>query len=97
MVTAKTMNKKAEKTKVLTNKLTLDCTQPAEDFIMDLSNITKFLKDCIKVEGKVNNLKPAVAVEDAKKWIVVNTNIDFSKRYIKYLTKKYLKKNNFRD
>ena len=29
--------------------------------------------------------------------IVVNTNIDFSKRYLKYLTKKFLKKNTLRD
>ena len=29
--------------------------------------------------------------------IVVNTNIDFSKRYLKYLTKKFLKKNQLRD
>jgi len=55
------------------------------------------LKDRIKVEGKVNNLGSAVAVEGAKNQIVVNANIDFSKRYLKYLTKKYLKKNNLRD
>ena len=42
---------------------------------------TQFLKDRIKVEGKVNNLGSAVAVEGAKNQIVVNANIDFSKRY----------------
>lgn len=29
--------------------------------------------------------------------IVLNSEIPFSKRYLKYLTKKYLKKNNLRD
>merc|ERR1712212_314888 len=90
MVAAKTMNKQAK-------KFTLDCTHPVEDGIMDLANFTQFLKDRIKVEGKVNNLGSAVAVEGAKNQIVVNANIDFSKRYLKYLTKKYLKKNNLRD
>merc|ERR1711931_304862 len=93
MVAAKTMNKKAKKAKVQAKKFTLDCTHPVEDGIMDLANFTQFLKDRIKVEGKVNNLGSAVAVEGAKNQIVVNANIDFSKRYLKYLTKKYLKKN----
>merc|ERR1711931_543158 len=86
-----------KKAKVQAKKFTLDCTHPVEDGIMDLANFTQFLKDRIKVEGKVNNLGSAVAVEGAKNQIVVNANIDFSKRYPKYLTKKYLKKNNLRD
>merc|ERR1712096_358013 len=92
MVATKTMNKKAKKAKVQAKKFTLDCTHPVEDGIMDLANFTQFLKDRIKVEGKVNNLGSAVAVEGAKSQIVVNANIDFSKRYLKYL-----KKNNLRD
>ncbi|KAF6023758.1 RPL22 [Bugula neritina] len=38
-----------------------------------------------------------VTVVRAKNKITVNAEIEFSKRYLKYLTKKYLKKHNLRD
>merc|ERR1712176_902767 len=76
---------------------TLDCTHPCEDGIMDLNNFEQFLKEHIKVNGKVNNLGSAVSVEGAKNKVVISAEIQFSKRYLKYLTKKYLKKNNLRD
>ena len=39
----------------------------------------------------------AIKLEGDKTKVVVNSEIHFSKRYLKYLTKKYLKKNNLRD
>jgi len=56
-----------------------------------------FLKQKIKVNNKVGNLGGHVQVELAKNKITVSSEIAFSKRYLKYLTKKYLKKNNLRD
>jgi len=38
-----------------------------------------------------------VAISSTKTKIQVNADIDFSKRYLKYLSKKYLKANNLRD
>merc|ERR1712098_498106 len=73
-------------------KFTLDCTHPVEDGIMDISNFEQFLKERIKVNGKTNNLGTQVVVETAKNKVVVTSEIDFSKRYLKYLTK-----NNLRD
>lgn len=57
----------------------------------------KYLHERIKVNGKTNNLGNVVTVERNKSKIIIAAEIPFSKRYLKYLTKKYLKKNNLRD
>lgn len=52
----------------------------------------------IKVQGKTGNLGNSLQLgRDRNTKIVVSADIPFSKRYLKYLTKKYLKKNNLRD
>ncbi|XP_020568403.1 60S ribosomal protein L22-like 1 isoform X2 [Oryzias latipes] len=56
-----------------------------------------FLKERIKVNGKTGNLGNIVQVGRMKNKINVTSEKQFSKRYLKYLTKKYLKKNNLRD
>merc|ERR1711872_148366 len=94
MVAAKTAKKvaiKGKKKKPVAKKFTLDCTHPCEDGIMDLNNFEQFMKEHIKVNGKVNNLGNAVSVEGAKNKVVISAEVQFSKRYLKYLTKKYLK------
>ncbi|CAL8336706.1 unnamed protein product [Lota lota] len=79
-------------------KFTLDCTHPVEDGIMDAANFEQFLQERIKVNGKAGNLgNGVVSIERSKSKISVNSEVPFSKRYLKYLTKKYLKKNNLRD
>merc|ERR1712002_532461 len=85
------------KKKKLLLKFTVDCTHPVEDGIMDSGNFEKFLHERIKVNGKTNNFGSNVAIERNKSKIVVTSDVPFSKRYLKYLTKKYLKKNNLRD
>lgn len=85
------------KKKKLALRFTLDCTHPVEDGIMDVSNFEKFLNERIKVGGKTNNMGSNVTLERNKSKIVLTADIQFSKRYLKYLTKKYLKKNNLRD
>jgi len=86
------------KKKKITIKYTVDCTHPVEDGIMDCGNFEKFLRERIKVNGKTGNLGTAVQLEKlGKSKVAVNSDIAFSKRYLKYLTKKYLKKNNLRD
>ncbi|KTF73699.1 hypothetical protein cypCar_00046704, partial [Cyprinus carpio] len=79
-------------------KFTLDCTHPVEDGIMDAANFEQFLQERIKVNGKSGNLGGGVvSIERSKSKITVTSEVPFSKRYLKYLTKKYLKKNNLRD
>jgi large subunit ribosomal protein L22e len=51
----------------------------------------------IKINGKTNQLAGQVSVERTKQKLTVTSEIAFSKRYLKYLTKKYLKKNKLRD
>ena len=52
----------------------------------------------IKVAGKAGNLGTSVRVTAGKTKITVSTTLpSFKKRYIKYLTKKFLKKNMLRD
>lgn len=57
----------------------------------------KYLKSRIKVNGKVNNLGNNVTLERQKMKVFINSDVHFAKRYLKYLTKKYLKKNSLRD
>ncbi|XP_038199707.1 60S ribosomal protein L22-like [Arvicola amphibius] len=88
---------KGGKTKKQVLKFTLDCTHPVEDGIMDAANFEQFLQERIKVNGKAGNLGGGVVtIERSKSKITVTSEVPFSKRYLKYLTKKYLK-NNLRD
>ena len=79
-------------------KFIIDCTHPVEDNILDVANFEKYLLERIKVNGKTNNLSNNISLGREKNTkIVLSADIPFSKRYLKYLTKKYLKKNNLRD
>uniref|UniRef100_H2P5D3 Large ribosomal subunit protein eL22 n=1 Tax=Pongo abelii TaxID=9601 RepID=H2P5D3_PONAB len=65
---------------------------------MDAANFEQFLQERIKVNGKAENLGGEMAtIERSKSKINVTSEVPFSKRYFKYLTKKYLKKNNLHD
>lgn len=55
------------------------------------------MRDKIKVDGKTGNLGDKITIIREKNKIVITTGVPFSKRYIKYLTKKYLKKQQLRD
>lgn len=50
-----------------------------------------------KVAGKTNNLQDKVVIEKQGNKIVVNSSVHFSKSYLKYLAKKFMKKNMMRD
>merc|ERR1711879_489627 len=78
-------------------KFTIDCQQPSDDTIITPSDLEKFLKEKIKVEGKAGNLGEKVTVNREKAKIHVSAEAPFSKRYLKYLSKKYLKKQQLRD
>ncbi|WVZ67043.1 hypothetical protein U9M48_016182 [Paspalum notatum var. saurae] len=77
---------------------TIDCTKPVEDKIMEIASLEKFLQERIKVAGgKAGSLGDSVTVSRDKTKVTVTSDGPFSKRYLKYLTKKYLKKHNVRD
>ncbi|ORX49803.1 ribosomal protein L22e [Hesseltinella vesiculosa] len=79
------------------SKFVIDCSAPANDKIFDVAAFEKYLHDRIKVDGRTNNLGEAVTITRSDNKIVVIASIAFSKRYLKYLTKKFLKKNQVRD
>lgn len=67
---------------------------------MDMATFESFLKERIKVDGKAGVLGDVVSVaREAKSASRINVTSEqpMSKRYLKYLTKKYLKKHNVRD
>ncbi|GAN09757.1 60S ribosomal protein L22 [Mucor ambiguus] len=89
---------KANTSAVKKSKFVIDCSGPANDKIFDAAAFEKYLHDRIKVDGRTNNLGEAVTISrSADNKITVVANIAFSKRYLKYLTKKFLKKNQIRD
>lgn len=80
------------------NSVFIDFSGPANDGVLDGDAFEKFLHDRIKVDGKAGQLGDAVHIVregDGKIW--VKTNVPFSKRYLKYLAKKFLKRAELRD
>lgn len=60
----------------------------------DAAAYEKFLVDHIKVEGKTGQLGDNVKLQrEGSGKLSVTSTIPFSKRYLKYLTKKFLKRN----
>ena len=51
----------------------------------------------IKVDGIVGNLGEDISVTEEGSKVVIVSNAKFSGKYLKYLTKRYLKKNQIRD
>merc|ERR1712151_1339904 len=78
-------------------KFTIDWQQPSDDNIIEAKDLEKFLQNRIKVEGKTGNLGEKVTVSREKAKIHVSADAPFSKRYLKYLSKKYLKAQQLRD
>ncbi|KAI0307789.1 ribosomal protein L22e [Multifurca ochricompacta] len=86
------------KTPAAKHKFIIDYSRPANDGLFDGAAYEKFLHDRIKVDGKAGQLGDNVKItRDNQNRATVTSNIPFSKRYLKYLTKKFLKKNSLRD
>ncbi|RPD63093.1 ribosomal protein L22e [Lentinus tigrinus ALCF2SS1-7] len=80
------------------HKFVIDYSRPASDGVFDGAGFEKFLHDRIKVDGKTGQLGENVKIHrDGDTKITVTSNVPLSKRYLKYLTKKFLKKNSLRD
>ncbi|EFX03075.1 60S ribosomal protein l22 [Grosmannia clavigera kw1407] len=90
--------KKSGKAAKVTKKFIINASQPASDKIFDVSAFEKYLNERIKVEGRVGNLGDTIVISqsgDGKIEIVAHNEL--SGRYLKYLTKKFLKKQQLRD
>ena len=62
-----------------------------------MENFANYLRENIKNEGKKNNLGEKISVTTEGYLVVITCKGKFSKRYLKYLSKKYLKKQDMRD
>ncbi|KFY08131.1 hypothetical protein V492_06506 [Pseudogymnoascus sp. VKM F-4246] len=92
-----TKSAKGKQAKV-TKKFIINASQPASDKIFDVSAFEKFLQDKIKVDGRVGNLGDTIQIsQQGEGKIEVIAHQEFSGRYLKYLTKKFLKKQQLRD
>ena len=89
--------KGAKSQKKISHRFVLNCKLPIEDNIIVLGDFENFMKTHIKVANKKGNLGSQVTVAKDGHNLTVSANIAFSKRYLKYLTKKYLKKQELKE
>ncbi|KAI4239629.1 MAG: hypothetical protein LQ349_000239 [Xanthoria aureola] len=92
------VTKKLKLTPIKPTQFIINASQPASDKIFDVAAFEKFLHDKIKVDNRTGNLGDTVQISkvgDDKIEVVAHTQ--FSGRYLKYLTKKFLKKQQLRD
>ncbi|KAI1806056.1 ribosomal protein L22e [Daldinia bambusicola] len=90
--------KKSGKQAKTTKKFVINAQQPANDKIFDTAAFEKFLQDKIKVDGRTGNLGDTITIQQAGEGkIEVIAHNELSGRYLKYLTKKFLKKMQLRD
>lgn len=78
----------------------IDCTQPVEDKVLDVPQFEKFLHDKIKIAKKTGQLASnnVVITRDRSKITVASpAELGFSKRQLKYLSKRFLKKQQLKD
>ena len=87
----------APKRKARIAKFSVDCSIPVADNILTSVSVEKFLHDRIKVDGKTGQLGDEVRITRTERNVILSCKLPFSKRYIKYLMKKYLKKQQLRD
>merc|ERR1711924_475841 len=78
-------------------KFAIDFSVPLEDGLFEGAQFERFLLERSKVDGKTGQLGDKVQLAREKSKIFVTAELPFSKRYLKYLTKKYLKKQQLRD
>ena len=97
MLSKKDNKKEAKQTTY--KKYTVDFSNPLENKLLTLESVLKFLQNNMKLNGLKGKLGKTIMIsmDDLKKnknviVISVDSSIKFSKRYIRYLVKKYLKK-----
>lgn len=81
--------------KKATVKFVIDCTEPVDDKVLEIPAFEKYLHDRIKINGKTGQLASnnVVITRDRTKITVASpAELNFSKKQLKYLSKRYLKK-----
>ena len=81
-------------------KYSVDFTNPLENKLLTLESVLKYLQTNMKLNGLKGKLGKSILINADEKRdknkncivISVDSSIKFSKRYIRYLVKKFLKK-----
>ena len=70
-----------------------------EDEIFDVDQFVKYLKEHFKVDGKTGQVGPSqqVNIQKSVTTVHVMSKKPFTKFYLKFLTKRYLKRHGLRD
>lgn len=78
---------------------TVNCASPVSDKFFELADFVEYLQKHMKVGKLRNNLANKVQIEsDAnEKQVKVTASVKYSKRAVRYYTRKFLKKQNLRD
>eukprot|EP00485_Elphidium_margaritaceum_P005710 CAMPEP_0202687716 /NCGR_PEP_ID=MMETSP1385-20130828/3364_1 /ASSEMBLY_ACC=CAM_ASM_000861 /TAXON_ID=933848 /ORGANISM="Elphidium margaritaceum" /LENGTH=170 /DNA_ID=CAMNT_0049342555 /DNA_START=81 /DNA_END=593 /DNA_ORIENTATION=- len=80
-------------------KFQIRCRKPVEDEIFDVDEFVKYLQERFKVDGKTGQVGPArpVNIQKSVTTVHVTSKKPFPKFYVKFLTKRYLKRHGLRD
>ena len=76
-------------------KYSIDFSGPVSNNLLALESVSKYLELNMKINGLKGKLGDSIKINISDKnsiLIQVESTLEFSKKYIKYLTKKYLKK-----
>jgi large subunit ribosomal protein L22e len=90
-------NKTSKKEKVY-KKYFVDFSDPLDNKLLSIESAMKYLNSNMKIDGLKGNLKDfiKISVDDKRNkkclLIQVDNQMQFSKKYIKYLVKKFLKR-----
>merc|ERR1711879_237240 len=81
------------------SKYHIRCRKPVEDEIFDVDEYVKYLKERFKMNGKTGCVGAGrlVHISKTSTTVYVSSEKPFPKRYLKYLTKRYLKRHGLRD
>ena len=93
-------NKTPEVKQKIYKKYTIDFSGPVENNLLTLESALKYLQSNMKLNGLKGKLGDSIKISSTEKTdkakntlvIQVDNSLEFSKKYLKYLVKKFLKR-----
>ena len=100
MISKKEENKGNEIKQKTYKKYTIDLNAPVENNLLTLESALKYLESNMKLNGLKGKLGDSIKINNTEKTdkakntlvISVDNTLEFSKKYLKYLMKKFLKR-----
>ena len=100
MISKKEDNKVSEVKQKTYKKYTIDFNAPVENNLVTLESALKYMQANMKLNGLKGKLGDSIKINNTEKTdkakntlvISVDNSLEFSKKYLKYLVKKFLKR-----